>query len=683
MPDGSGTRKETLGEPAAPEAGSAACFWQIWLVWLLLSVVSGVFSVRLAAGEGRVPLAESAAFEWLLQVPAILAVALVHTVSCLLAGRLHHRIAAGAGYLVGLVLVFFFVLFYSASHSYREDVGSYLSPDLLLVAGENLRQLVPDLVRGRTGYFAALLAVSAVIPLLSVRSPRTRFRGVLRGLGMGSLFLVAAGSAMSWGVLWPDRPRLVKMKDGLLPTSSLVVELVDSRWLAMTRSITPRDLPLIPKVSSSEYAAAHPLGARRHVIVVMLESVPWDAYEVTGYHRRGVTPNIDAFAEQCLVFPRTYAVSNHSNYAQTSVHASQYPLRGERLDFFDRIDYPKDLLSDLLAAHGYETAFFSAQNEDWQGMRRFLLSDSGFDHFHHSEQGGIGSWAAIEREVKLPDSVVMDSALELLEERDWSRPLFLYVNLQNTHFPYNPQDGAEPLFSPWSTEGMEYDFTSYDRERIAVVRNRFDNALHHVDRQVGRLLDDLKERGVLDDSIVLITADHGEAFYEHGRPTHGTTLFDTQVRVTSLFRLPGGVRAGTREDVISSLDLAPSVLQALELPDFPGFQGRPVLESPRKGPVFLVSHGLRHSLGIVSGGFKYFRYSDGDEVVTKIGSGAEVPVSIPEVPAEELQGLRALLHEFESDQLYYYQMMSSASRRLYHPPQPVGSGTVEGRDAGN
>jgi arylsulfatase A-like enzyme len=147
---------------------------------------------------------------------------------------------------------------------------------------------------------------------------------------------------------------------------------------------------------------------------------------------------------------------------------------------------------------------------------------------------------------------------------DPARPFVAYLNFQATHFPYAwPPDFAAPFGeAPLPDDAT---FVGYPRDAVPVMLDRFHNALAYQDLWLGRLIDGLRALGVWERTALVVVADHGEAFHEHGLVTHGTALHDEQVRVPMLLRLPGHApRAITAP--VSVLDALPSVARAIGLP---------------------------------------------------------------------------------------------------------------------
>lgn len=339
-------------------------------------------------------------------------------------------------------------------------------------------------------------------------------------------------------------------------------------------------------------------GPRPNVILTVLESVPAGHLGHAGY-ARNVTPNIDRIAARSLRFTRAWSTATHSNYAQMALLSSLFPRRGWGLDVYRRLDYPRFLFHDLLHALGYQVGAISSQDETWQGMLRFQTTNTPLFRWHARDYPGphldIGS------ELAAPDHVTVDEALAWLDRRAPGRPFGLYLNLQATHFPYRiPSREAAP-FQPSAPQTGSFNYLRYPESDRDIAINRFDNALSYVDRQLGRLEAHLRRIGVLENTIWILTSDHGELFHEHGLVTHGKTLYDAESRVPLLISWPAELEPGVVDTAVSTLDVLPTVTELLDVPPHPAFQGTSLLaakEGSRRA-VFLNIQGLGTAEAVV------------------------------------------------------------------------------------
>ena len=605
---------------------------------------------------------------WMLQLPLVLAIVLAHHAINQILHRLPSQRAMRSHWVICSVILFVVSGIYLASQSMHMEFDTFLSWDMLKVAVDDTRQILPD-IGHRIGMELIILALlsSGIAFVFARRYHNPHVEHSVKKFFAISLAMVCSMASSYVYAFGSGSHHAVRLRNEILPTAYLVTSFIDDVLLHNRPQIEAiQQMVLIPRIAMSEYLETAEPESKPNVFFIMLEAISWDRFGFTGYPRRDITPHLDALARNSVIFPRSYATANHSNYSQTSVHSSQYPLRKEHLDQFEKVDYPKVMLFDILAEAGYQTAFISAQNEDWQGMKRFIFADTELEYFLHSKDE-LGLNIGIE--TKIDDRLVCSRAMEYLDRRDPDKPVFLYVNFQRTHFPYDIPDEAPRPYQPCSTDDFDFTFFSYDRNHIETVVNKFDNALHYVDAQVGTLIRYLKEHNLYDNSVIIVTSDHGEAFYRHGYPTHSTSLYDDQMRVSTLFRQPGQTTSLVRDDPISLIDINPTILEILGMPNHPNFQGRPILEKPREDPVFILSHGIIKAMGVIDYPWKYFGSTKEAPQLFNLESDPQETADLAAGHPEKVEELQQSIEHFRQQQLYYYQSMSPRERAQYYPPR--------------
>ncbi len=404
-----------------------------------------------------------------------------------------------------------------------------------------------------------------------------------------------------------------------------------------------------------------------NVVVIMLESVPWSRL-FGPLARPAATPRLYTLAAESTVFARAYATATHSDYAQTSILAALHPRKFKGHDYFINLAYPRTLIWDLLRPLGYRTALFSCQNEGWGNMQAFLRTP-GLELFRHSPD-----WPQAERRGEGPESKVFESTPVAAFE-DWlrrapERPFLAYLNFQATHYPYVTSASTPPLYQP-----SEIDFPttalSFPIEKIPLMENRFYNALHAVDSAVGQVVDALQAAGIWERTVLVVVSDHGEAFYEHGVPAHGTMLLEEQIRTAALLRLPGGA-ARVLSEPVSVLDLMPTVVRFLELPPHGNLQGRDDILDPGYSalgrPFPFTIQGITQEDALLLDDWKLLLPSDRREpalfdLVHDPGELTNLFATRPEKVAELNHDLRSIL----LDQLVYYG--EQGWRTGWYPPK--------------
>ncbi|HSV08065.1 MAG TPA: sulfatase, partial [Candidatus Binatus sp.] len=178
------------------------------------------------------------------------------------------------------------------------------------------------------------------------------------------------------------------------------------------------------------------------------------------------------------------------------------------------------------------------------------------------------------------------NALQWIDQRP-GEPFALYLHYIDTHTPYHPPLPFAARFTDAAYQGpvgLRFDdvagaragrYAPADRARIVAL---YDGALSFVDAEIGRLLDGLATRGLLDHTLVVVSADHGEEHWDHGSFFHGQSLYDELLHVPLLMRFPDRAYAGrvVREPV-RALDIVPTIAEVLGLPAFPEFEGTSLL----------------------------------------------------------------------------------------------------------
>lgn len=297
------------------------------------------------------------------------------------------------------------------------------------------------------------------------------------------------------------------------------------------------------------------------VIVVLTDTLRADC--LTTY-RPGMSlgMEIDRLARDGVVFERAISSSSWTRTAIATLFTGLDAATHAVLERDDKLPTGLDGLPQELRRAGYETLAWSS-NPNVLPLWGF---DVGFDAF---ADAGATAWP----KDKADASVVLGAVRATLAARP-SAPAFLYVHLMDPHAPYRPEpadldavekDGTLGATFPGtaSNAGAQSDYRAY----LAEIRG--------MDRELGAFFDDLRTRHLYDDAIILVLADHGEEFLDHGGMRHGKTLYQEMLHVPVVLKLAHGALAGTRVAApVGMADLAPTVLGMLGLPPLPSADGR-------------------------------------------------------------------------------------------------------------
>ena len=286
-----------------------------------------------------------------------------------------------------------------------------------------------------------------------------------------------------------------------------------------------------------------------NVVFITIDTLRADHLGCYGY-KQIRTPNIDALAADGVRFERAYTPVPVTLPSHSVIFTGTYPLLSGMHDFAaNTLNPTQPTLASVLKEQGYTTgAVIAAAVLD----SRFGLNhgfDFYYDHFdfNRMEEANLD-------EMERPGNLVADQALEWLGQ-NYQKKFFLWIHLYDPHYPYRPP-------APYSEE---YKDRPYDGE------------IAFADAQVGRLIGFLKAKGLYQNTLIVLSGDHGESLGEHGEKTHGFFIYNATLHVPVIIRLPGGASAKTVSELISLADLMPTVLQALKV-DVPSqVQGRNLL----------------------------------------------------------------------------------------------------------
>jgi arylsulfatase A-like enzyme len=199
------------------------------------------------------------------------------------------------------------------------------------------------------------------------------------------------------------------------------------------------------------------------------------------------------------------------------------------------------------------------------------------------------------------DAVIVDELGQWL--RASSAPSFAYVHLMSPHIPYDPPPAIDPYagdrrFSNAEQIELLQHRDALEPERAERLERLYDATVGHADVIVGRILELLREQGRYDDSIVVVTADHGEEFHEHGHWGHGKSLYDELVRVPLVMRGPGIGAGRVVSEPVMLVDVLPTLAKLV------GLDRRPAWDGVDVGS--LVSDRLAYAELIREGGFESY-----------------------------------------------------------------------------
>jgi arylsulfatase A-like enzyme len=403
-----------------------------------------------------------------------------------------------------------------------------------------------------------------------------------------------------------------------------------------------------------------------NVLLITLDTVRARSLSLYGYTRR-TSPELERLAERGVVFDRAVAPASWTLPSHASLFTGRFPheLNGT---WSRPVDLPDQTLAAVLDEHGYETAGFVANliyASSEMGLARGML------HYedHPWSLGTMLLTASLGRAItdngwlrratdyrqtlnRKTAARLNDDFLRWESSRDRDRPFFAFLNYFDAHDPRLPPAPYNRRYGP-TRPGGRFVYAGVDigpqnkdawsPADVANDRNAYDGAITYLDQQIGTLFSELERRHLLENTIAIVTADHGESFGEHGLYGHGNSLYFETLHVPLLVSLPGRIPSGLRvQPPVSLRDLPATIADLIGLgaTTFPGESlaeywagrtdgsrapDRPVLSDLKAARFFKphepTSRGDMASL--VVDRFQYIRNGDGQEELYDVTTDPE------------------------------------------------------------
>ncbi len=421
-----------------------------------------------------------------------------------------------------------------------------------------------------------------------------------------------------------------------------------------------------------------------NVLLIILDTVR--AASFARYGGRANTPHLDSLAATGIVFDRAVSAAPWTLPSHASIFTGLWPHE-HGADWRAPLDDRAPTLAEVLARHGYRTGGFVA---NLVYTSREVGLDRGFQVYRDYRR----SPGALLRSASLVQTITTSPILRRLtgfhevmgrkqgpdvnreflawEGRDASRPWFAFLNYYDSHEPYLPRASFAGRYSEglgprrldhlrfWNVEGGMDRWQDLSPAEVEAERAAYEETITSLDADVGALLSDLRQRGVLDRTLVVVTSDHGELFGEHGAHSHGSNVFWNTLHVPLIVSWPGHLPSGQQVNIPVSLrDVAATILSIA----FPGVErelpGTPLTAAtdsaaPRTLTLSEVSpeqftrklaamrNGALQSLAGTT--WQYTRAANGHEEVYAIGAGTgDTLVTVPAIRDAILDTARSRL----------------------------------------
>ncbi|HPQ67283.1 MAG TPA: sulfatase [bacterium] len=305
-----------------------------------------------------------------------------------------------------------------------------------------------------------------------------------------------------------------------------------------------------------------PAGPAPNVLLIVIDTLRADHLGCYGYFRN-TSPFLDGFAASNLVFEDAFCSIPITLPSHSTILSGLYPQKTGVLRNWGTLPDSIVTLPEILRSRGYRTGAVVSTAVLKKGKNLEQGFDDYLENWGISEKVPRGEGAAWELKGLAEDADRM--ALEWIE-RDRDRPFFLFINYYDVHGPYVEDERFARTFDPDSPRFLEYLRGHYDRmpdldwKRESITF--YDRSLRYLDRELETFFARLRELGVLENALVVVTSDHGNGLFQHGDYwSHGEQLYDEHIHIPLLVKLPGKGRAGRIRGMVETVDLLPSILE--------------------------------------------------------------------------------------------------------------------------
>lgn len=306
------------------------------------------------------------------------------------------------------------------------------------------------------------------------------------------------------------------------------------------------------------------------VLLIVADALRADHLGCYGYDR-ATSPQIDEFAANALIFEQAMSNSPWTKPSMGSLFTSKYPHEHWAFHWTDNLSDKSLTLAEVFKNWNYATYAFQT-NPAITEKHNFR---QGFQYY---------------KEIVLEKADIVTSNFNAWIQKHRKKPFFAYLHFMDTHVPYNaPQEFSQifglkdnTVFTPGGFQTIdvrvlsEIGLSEHDKQNILSL---YDGAIKYFDYNFGKIIDNLRKLGILNNTIIILTADHGEEFWEHGGFAHGHTLYNEVLQVPLIIDYSSHLPSKRIESYVQLLDLFPTILDIAGIQNDFEFRGNDLIPS--------------------------------------------------------------------------------------------------------
>lgn len=314
-----------------------------------------------------------------------------------------------------------------------------------------------------------------------------------------------------------------------------------------------------------------------NIILIVIDALRADHLGCYGYSR-DTSPEIDKLAKEGIIFKNMLAQSSWTKPATASILTGLYP-KSHGASGGNCIPGQVNLLPEILDKYGYRSYAFTANSF----VSKAYGFDQGFGKFYFFQEN-VEKYGS---NIHIRSDQLSHSISKFILQLEDTNKNFIYIHYMDPHYPYTPKDKffSHPNKREFTTSfPLQKSVLSLPGEEghsiIQEAINAYDDEILFNDKMIGRLMQTLKNKNMYSNSIIIITSDHGEEFFEHGNCEHGNSLYDEVLKVPLIIRLPDKIHK-TINQIANQVDILPTILSLLKKPIPKDIEGINLLDNKR------------------------------------------------------------------------------------------------------
>ncbi len=299
-----------------------------------------------------------------------------------------------------------------------------------------------------------------------------------------------------------------------------------------------------------------------HIIVIIMDTVRQDRLSCYGYSR-DTSPNLMRLSQTSRVYDNAYSTSGWTSPAHASLFTGVFPIVHGTTQKNWMMDRKLTTLAEILSAVGYKT--FAVSENPW--VSKLFNFDQGFSEYYET-------WRIRNENPK--ENLAYQLFQKFISQTSRDKPFFVFINFMEAHNPYN---SSHQFFGHFSSnksiyctdnswQGFFLGRRKFSPEEIQQLNEHYDEEILYVDDLIGDIVDLLVEKQIWDETIFIVTSDHGENIGDHGMMDHVFSLYETTIKIPLLIHYPRLFPPGTRDgQFVQILDILPTLLGMIGVDD--------------------------------------------------------------------------------------------------------------------